>query len=102
MSNEARSEVTTYDDGKFVRTAIVVLDDGTSFDLVDMKGTRVAEINAFVYSEENDSEEVSHLIVDVIDKDELFGDNQALTFDNGKRNFHDAGRVVSTDFRKAS
>ena len=104
MSSQSKCEVSTYDDGDFIRVAIVVPDDGVSFDLVDINGTRIAEINAFVYyqkSDDYDAMEVDHVIIDVIDKDDLFGNNNAITFQTGRRNFNMSGKVVSADFRKA-
>ena len=103
MSSQSKCEVATYDDGDFIRVAIVVPDDGVSFDLVDINGTRIAEINAFVYyqqAEDGYSMEVDHVIIDVIDKDDLFGNNNAITFQTGRRNFNMSGKVVSADFRK--
>lgn len=94
MSDNAACKVTTYDDGKWVRTAIVVPENGVSFDLVDSSGKRIAEINAFVYDES------THLIVDVIDKDDLFDSNRALTFDNGERYSIPALHIVSADFKE--
>ena len=100
LPNEAKVEV--YDDGKFVRTAIVVPDDGVSFDLVDTKGNRIAEINAFAYYGFENLQEIDHVIVDVIDKDDLFGHNNAVVIADGKtRSFNKAGRLISADFRKA-
>lgn len=103
MSSQSKCEVATYDDGDFIRVAIVVSDDGVSFDLVDESGVRIAEINAFVYYQKadlSDAMEVDHVIIDVIDKDDLFGNNNALTFTSGRKNFNASGKVVSADFRK--
>lgn len=97
MSEDARATVTEYNDGDFVRTAIVVPEKGQSFDLVDEEGTRIAEINAFVYY---DNATLDHIIVDVIDKDELFTKKRALVFNEGIRHDLTAGHLVSADFRE--
>ena len=98
MSDNAKSEVTEHDDGQFVRTAIIVPKQGQSFDLVDVTGKRIAEVNAFVYYDGEGT--LNHIIVDVIDKDNLFTERQALTFTKLGRTFTPASGVVSTDFRR--
>jgi hypothetical protein len=99
MSSQSKCEVTTYDDGDFIRVAIVVPDDGVSFDLLDDEGVRIAEINAFVYRA-SAGQEINHVIVDIVDKDDLFNENHALTFLNSGKNFHRSNRVICADFKK--
>jgi len=99
MSETAQSHVTTHDDGRFIRTAIVIQEEGTSFDLVDKFGKRLAVVNGFVYRNDDDNA-VNHIIVDVIDVDDNFSKKFALTFHDGARRFADTnGNLVSADFR---
>jgi len=98
MSERAASHVTEHDDGKFIRTAIVAEEKGTSFDIVDEKGMRLAVVNVFPFR--NDAGKVDHVIIDVIDVDERFPAKLALIFNEGKREFHVTdGNLVCADFR---
>lgn len=91
--------ITTYDDGRFIRTAVVAVEKGSSFDLVDEDGKRLAVINAFVYRSD-DGGEVNHLILDVIDVDDRFALKFALLFNDGTREFLPTnGNLVCADFR---
>lgn len=107
MSKDEQSTVTQHDDGRFIRTAIVVTrepeDSGgsASFDLVDELGNRIALINAFAYPDD-ETGEIKHVIVDVIDTDDNFPKKFALTFDNETRKFHhaDTSSLICADFRK--
>ena len=100
VSDSAISEVTTYDDGKFERTAIIIEEGGVSFDLLDKFGNRVAQINAFSYFSEHDPKRLDHVIIDVIDIDKRFGDNCALTFTDGMRKYLEASNLVSVDLKR--
>jgi hypothetical protein len=94
VSKNATTDTTTYNDGKFVRTALIVEKDengkGGSVDLVTKDGTRVGEINIF-YSE-------GRLMVDVIDVDNLYDVRRALGFKNGGRECIETGQVVAAHF----
>lgn len=97
MSERAQDHTTTYDDGKFIRTAIVVQDhNGSSFDLVDEYGERLCLINAFVMRDDDGN--MTQISVDVIDIDEKFKTKRALTFNDGQRQFLDAGNLVCASF----
>lgn len=99
MSEYVPQTVTEEDDGRFIRTAIVVPEKGASFSLVEEDGVRFALINAFVYYD--DEGHLNHVIIDVIDNDNKFPKKFALTFDDGVRKFTDTnGNLVSADFRK--
>lgn len=95
MSTDATTPTTTHDDGKFVRTALVVephTDSRGSVAIVSPDGTRLALVNIFAMENGN-------LVVDVIDVDERFGKRAALTFIGGQRHSLDAAKVISADFR---
>lgn len=101
MSEDAQTPTTTYDDGNFVRTAIVVDRAGGSFDLVAADGTRLAEINVFTYPHQRPEDApADHVIVDVIDVDDKWTKRTALTFPDGQRQFHETHKVTSVEFRK--
>jgi len=89
-----------YDDGQFIRTALVVGDGDTgSVDLVDTRGVRLAQVN-ISFIPKRDGEEV--LIVDVIDVDKRYTERRALVFSPTSRQAVDVpegGNLVSTDFR---
>lgn len=96
MSEPHPTEVSTHDDGRFVRTAIVV-PDSASFDLIDANGKRLALINVFHY-EKAEGREVS---IDVIDADKNHeGKVEALTYSDGQRVFTgSSGNLVAALFR---
>lgn len=97
MSELAASHVATYDDGKFIRTAIVAQESGTSFDVVGKHGERLFMINVFVYYDDDGNAYMTS--TDVIDVDEKFPRKQALTFNEGQRQSLDAGYLVCAYFR---
>jgi len=100
VSKNAETKITIFDDGHFVRTAIVVDDANVgSIDVVDKSGQRVCQINVFVG-------ELS-VVVDVIDIDKRFPQKRALCFTNQgygeNRRILDAFKtssLVSVDFRR--
>lgn len=98
MSEQTLTETTQYDDGRWIRTALVLTSKGITFDLVNESGKRVALINAFIHHD--DDGKLSGLSVDVIDKDEVFEEHRALTFQNGVRNSLEASQLVATSFRR--
>lgn len=102
MSEQALSSVETYDDGRFVRTAVVVPPEGASFDLVDEHGTRLAVVNCFVYYVGDDLQngEVRQVITDIIDIDQQFNEKRAMTFDQDKRQFLPTKHLVCAHFEK--
>ena len=94
MSEEALTQTTVYDDGKFVRTA-VILGEGGSIDVVNQEGKRIALLNLFT------NDDNSWFAIDVIDKDEIFTKHTALTFKDGnQQRIDDANGLVAADFRK--
>jgi hypothetical protein len=94
VSRDATSKVVTYDDGTFIRTAIVAGVGCASLDVLNSAGLRIAEINIILGQD-------GTLIVDTIDVDKVFAVRRALTFPNGQRQEIPAGSVVSADFRSA-
>lgn len=94
MSTNAHTHVTTHDDGKFIRTALVAVpgQDSGSIAIVNPEGKRFALINVFLYED-------GTLIVDVIDSDERYEARRALVFNDGQRQSLPAAKVVSADFR---
>ena len=96
MSENAVTTTTTRDDGKYVRTALVLDDKGLTFDLVRADGTFVSRVNVFSrFDDEGD-----WLAVDVIDVDDRFDNRRVLSFKDGVRNDLDTGTVAAVDFRK--
>lgn len=95
-SKNAETPVTTHDDGKFVRTALVVGGENTgSIDIVNTSGERIALLNLFTNSDN------TWFAVDVIDKDERFDRHAALTFKDGlQQRLDDANGLIAADFRK--
>lgn len=101
MSNNAQTPTTTHDDGHNVRTALAInakADNEGSIALVRPDGTLLALVNVFHYPTDDTHDE--HVIIDVIDKDDAWAKRQVLTFPNGQRQFHDASKVTSIDYRK--
>jgi len=100
-SKESLTPTTTHDDGRFVRTAIV-LDPSTgvsSVDLVTPDGVLLARVNFVPSRVEGES-----LIVDVIDVSGRYETKRALTFSPTERRQVDVpegGSLVSVDFRRA-
>ena len=95
---DAQTSIGSYNDGKFVRTALVI--DGTentgSVDVLDKNGHRVAQLNVFV-------SEDGGLMVDVIDIEKRFAVKRALAFANGQREsmtVPEGGSLVGVDFRR--
>lgn len=95
---DAQTAIGSYNDGKFVRTALVI--DGTentgSVDVLDKKGHRVAQLNIFVGED-------GALMVDVIDVENRYKVKRALAFAQGQRTsmtVPDGGNLVGVDFRK--
>ena len=84
MSKDATSTVTTHDDGKYTRSAIVADKSCNSLDVVDKDGKRVAQSNIFLAAD-------GSLIVDVIDVERVYTHKLALTFDEGQRSVLDVG-----------
>lgn len=98
-SRRVEAVVSVYDDGKYIRTAIVVSPDGTggSIDIVTPDGRRLGQINLF-----HGGEKDNPLMVDVIDIDDLYKPARALTFDTdpkGKgRQCIEGGKLVGVHF----
>jgi len=96
MSEEAWTPVTKHDDGKFVRTALVVRhsEKGGSIAIVNEEGERIALINMFT------NEDNSWFAVDVLDKDGRYDQHSAITFEHGtQRRLDNAKGLVAADFR---
>lgn len=104
MSNHALTPHTTHDDGRNIRTALVIdasAEDQGSIALVRPDGTLLALVNVFHYPVFHKGQVApEHVIIDVIDKDDAWPVRQTLTFVDGQRQFHDASKVTSVDFRK--
>lgn len=94
-SVDAFTKTTTFDDGTFVRTALVVEGPGVgSIDLVNKAGKRIAQVNI--------SYSPNCLIVDVIDVDKKFKQRRFHAFSNNERkdvDFPKDGKLGSVDFR---
>ena len=94
-SKNAETKTTTFDDGTFLRTAIVVpAPRAGSIDVIDKRGKRVCQINTFVGEDS--------LIVDVLDVDKRFPLKRALCFTKQERRVmetFEASSLVSVDFR---
>jgi hypothetical protein len=101
MSEKAHTPTSTYDDGEFERTSLVI---GTgenhgSVDIVSARtGKRVAQLNLYVYGDDQ-------LIVDVIDLEERLSQRSAFGFSRSQGRFSLAlppdASLVSVDFRHA-
>ena len=95
MSKNAETKTTTFDDGTFLRTALVVYDPHVgSIDVLDKRGNRVCQINIFVGE--------NSLIVDVLDVDKRFPHKRALCFSKQERRAMETfeeSSLVSVDFR---
>jgi hypothetical protein len=93
----AETQITTHDDGKFIRTALVIEPKegkSGSVDIVTKDGKRLCQINLFAYED-------GSLIVDVIDVDDRYKIRRALVFSDGERRSIDVGNgnLVSVDFK---
>ncbi len=103
-SMPAPTHITTHDDGKFVRTAIVAEGRDTgSLDVVNAAGERLCQINlSFLPATvERGGEET--LIVDVIDVDQRYSARRVLAFSQTERKvlaLPPGGRLASVDFRR--
>ena len=102
-SRGACAAMCTHDDGKFIRTALVVADNNTSsIDVVRIKSgsvERLCQINIFWIP---DNGEGPCLIVDTIDVDLKFKQGRAITFSPMERHVIDVppgGKLVSAYFR---
>lgn len=95
MSTDAQTKITTYDDGTFIRTAVVSdPESGRSIDVVDKDGKRLAQINIF---RSNDA-----FMVDVIDVDDQFTERKVIGWGAGGRGTHTpTNKVAAVDFRKS-
>jgi hypothetical protein len=103
-SKDATTHTSIHDDGKFRRTALVIVGRDTgSVDVVMADGTRLCQINiSFLPSPSSDGRREA-LIVDVIDVDNRYPERRALAFSNTERAVIDVpkgGTLVSVDFRK--
>ena len=96
MSKNAETKTTTFDDGAFLRTALVVDEAHVgSIDVVDKRGKRLGQINIFVGEDS--------LIVDVLDIEKRFPNKRALAFTRHSSRDMDAfpeSTLVSVDFRR--
>lgn len=97
----ATTDTTTFDDGTFVRTALMIEGTDTgSVDVVNKAGKRLCQINISLGTAKECDE---YLIVDVIDVDKRYTKRRALVFSPDKRaemDVPEGGNLVSTDFRK--
>jgi len=100
MSEQAQTKTTTHDDGKFVRTALVIGpgQDGGSVDVLDPSGHFLARINLFTHGK--DDPDGLWFAVDVIDMEDQFNYKRALIFeDGGRQDMETTGNLVAADFR---
>jgi hypothetical protein len=105
VSQDATQEPATYDDGKFIRTALVASDGKAgSFDVVaEVHGQRVrlAQINLFYFPRSDAEGGGDRVIVDVIDVDRRYRDKFAIGFSQTERariDMPSGGSVFSVDF----
>ena len=94
MSENCEAKLSTHDDGKFVRTAVVCGpgEQSPSFALVDETGKRLAVVNVFR------TEGLEWMAVDVCDVDDRFDHRRVLAFKDGTFNDLDCGSVGAVDF----
>jgi hypothetical protein len=95
VTQDAQTEVTTYDDSVFRRTALVVkTSECGSIDVLDRTGLRVAQINIFLGDDT--------LIIDTIDVDDMWPERMLITFRSptSRDQILKAGTVNSVDFRR--
>jgi hypothetical protein len=104
VSQPASTEMSTYDDSQFIRTAIVMRSygKGGSLDVVDEAGERLCQINISFRKADGTEGNTDWLNVDIIDVDKTWPQRQAITFYPGKpdRRITGAGRVVATEFKR--
>ena len=102
MSEKAATPTSTHDDGRFVRTALIVgAEDfegkmrGGSVAVVNTNGERLALLNIFT------NEYNTWFAVDVIDIDNRYNKRTAIVFNEGAKDFLDtgSGNLVAADFR---
>lgn len=95
-AEDARTHVTTHDDGTFLRTAIQPnggpRSGQGSIDVLGHNGERLCQLNVFTYENGN-------VIVDTIDVDDRYEERNALTFRDGGREFLPTDKVISADLR---
>lgn len=111
-SRDAFTPTTTFDDGRFQRTAIVVYDSSHPADFADKQGSvdvvrivdgkvqRLAQINLF-HAVNSDGQEL--LMVDVIDVDKRYPTRRALVFSPTSRAHLDVpegGNIVASHFAR--
>ena len=99
MSKETKTTISEHDDGRWIRTALVISGGesrkGGSVAIVNEVGERIALLNIFT-SEDND-----WFAIDVIDIEERYSNRRALVFDNGTRQDLQAPTtLIGVDFRK--
>jgi len=97
VSRDAQTEVTTYDDSAFIRTALKIKsDEEGSIDILNANGERVLHVNIFLGDD--------ILILDAIDVDGIWPHRMALTFRSptDRERIAKAGSIISADFRKTS
>ena len=95
MTQDAQTEVTTYDDSVFRRTALVMkTNECGSIDVLDRTGLRVAQINICLGEDT--------LIIDTIDVDDMWPERMLITFRSptNRDQILRAGTVNSVDFRR--
>jgi len=88
----AETPTTTYTDGKFRRTALIIgPENAGSVDVVTAEGERLAQLNLFITED-------GVFMADVIDVDERYKTHLALGFPEGRRTVTKAGTVVGAHF----
>jgi uncharacterized protein YfaP (DUF2135 family) len=98
VGKSATTPTTTYDDGKFNRTAIVIAPGTASIDLVTPDGKLLARMNIVAPPSDD-----SALIVDVVDVEGRYNTKRALCFSQVDRSSCVApkgARLISVDFRQ--
>jgi hypothetical protein len=98
-SHNARILTIAHDDGRFIRTGLVIEGEICSIALVNGKGKRLALLNITALGDEGEK----GLLVDVIDIDKRYQARRVYGFAAGiKTTFPLApgGTVVSVDFRE--
>lgn len=97
MSANAKTPTGVHDDGKFIRTSLIVGEDSSgngSIDVMHAKtGELLARINIFT------NEDGSWFAVDVIDIEDRFDAKKAITFTDSVRDFIPSDHLVAADFR---
>lgn len=97
MSENAQTPTAEHDDGRWIRTAVVLVDEKNSGSIavVNEKGERLALLNIFT-SDDND-----WFAIDVIDIEQRYSNRRALVFNNGTRQDLQAPTtLIGVDFRK--